>query len=187
MSETIYAPGVTDRLTTATGLILRPWNPADAPAVRAAFTAPLMERQSGTPVGDLAAAERWIAERATGWASGSCYAWAVTDGSCRSALVGCVQVGAVERRHDSGWISYWTIPAAQGRGVATAAARAAADWAFAELGLYRLELGHRLDNPASCRVATRAGFTPEGIQRAKLRYGDDRYDVELHARLADDA
>ncbi|OUE31259.1 hypothetical protein BFL35_05940 [Clavibacter michiganensis] len=41
-------------------------------------------------------------------------------------------------------------------------------------------------NPASCRVATRAGFAAEGIERAKLRYGDERFDVETHARLATD-
>jgi hypothetical protein len=31
-----------------------------------------------------------------------------------------------------------------------------------------------------------AGFPAEGIERAKLRYGDRRYDVETHARLRDD-
>lgn len=72
------------------------------------------------------------------------------------------------------------------RAFAPAGVRALARWAFDELGLYRLELGHRTDNPASCRVATRSGFAPEGIERARLRYGALRYDVERHARLADD-
>jgi hypothetical protein len=26
----------------------------------------------------------------------------------------------------------------------------------------------------------------EGVERAKLRYGDQRYDAEIHARLATD-
>ena len=47
----------------------------------------------------------------------------------------------------------------------------------------RLELGHRLNNPASCRVATAAGFLREGIERAKLRYGEERFDVETPAGL----
>jgi len=47
-------------------------------------------------------------------------------------------------------------------------------------------LGHRVNNPASCRVATRAGYPAEGVERAKLRYGDERFDVETHARLATD-
>ncbi|WP_314138033.1 hypothetical protein [uncultured Plantibacter sp.] len=43
-----------------------------------------------------------------------------------------------------------------------------------------------MNNPASCGVAIRAGFLPEGIERQKLAYGADRFDVELHARLATD-
>ncbi|RIJ14589.1 N-acetyltransferase, partial [Clavibacter nebraskensis] len=68
---------------------------------------------------------------------------------------------------------------------ATRALAGAAAWGFAD-GLFRLELGHRVNNPASCRVATRSGFAAEGIERAKLRYGDERFDVETHARLATD-
>ncbi|CAO0834815.1 Acetyltransferase OS=Streptomyces microflavus OX=1919 GN=Smic_56560 PE=4 SV=1 [Streptomyces microflavus] len=95
-------------------------------------------------------------------------------------------VDAVNRIHDTGWISYWTTGTARGRGVATAGVRALARWAFGELGLYRLELGHRTDNPASCRVAERSGFALEGVERGRLRYGGVRYDLERHARLADD-
>ncbi|WP_235994945.1 GNAT family N-acetyltransferase [Nonomuraea montanisoli] len=53
-------------------------------------------------------------------------------------------------------------------------------------GLFRLELGHRVDNPASCRVAAKAGFLAEGIERGKLVYDGVRHDVERHARLATD-
>lgn len=61
-----------------------------------------------------------------------------------------------------------------------------AEWAVTDVGLFRLELGHRMNNPASCRVATRAGFPAEGVQRQKLVYDGVRHDVELHARLATD-
>lgn len=43
-----------------------------------------------------------------------------------------------------------------------------------------------MNNAASCVVAERAGFIAEGVERAKLKYGDERFDVELHARLATD-
>lgn len=75
---------------------------------------------------------------------------------------------------------------ARGRGVATTAVRAVAASALDDLGRFRLELGHRTNNPASCRVATAAGFPVEGLERAKLGYGGERFDVELHARLATD-
>ncbi|MFC9128259.1 GNAT family N-acetyltransferase [Streptomyces sp. NPDC057099] len=89
-------------------------------------------------------------------------------------------------RHATGWVSYWTTRRARGRGVASGACRALARWAFDDAGLVRLELGHRVNNPASCRVALAAGFAAEGIERQKLEYDGTRYDVERHARLATD-
>ncbi|MYR73410.1 MULTISPECIES: hypothetical protein [unclassified Streptomyces] len=44
----------------------------------------------------------------------------------------------------------------------------------------------RVQGEALGCVARRAGFTAEGIERGKLRYGDVRHDVERHARLATD-
>ncbi|WP_344261021.1 GNAT family protein [Streptomyces sodiiphilus] len=173
---------------TDTGLTLRPWAESDLEAVRDAFNEPLMLRQlppsmRRTAVDDEMAG-RWIADRRREREEDAGYSWAVTHGP---VVVGCVAVGAVDRVHDTGWVSYWTVRAAQGRGVASSALRAAAGWAFGELGLFRLELGHRTDNRASCEVAGRAGFAVEGLQRAKLRYGGTRHDVELHSRLATDS
>lgn len=81
---------------------------------------------------------------------------------------------------------YWVAAQHQRRGLATRGLATVAHWAFEQLDLFRLELGHRVNNPASCAVATKAGFAFEGIERAKLRYGNERFDVELHARLASD-
>lgn len=97
-----------------------------------------------------------------------------------------MSVAAVNHVHNTGWVSYRTVGTGRRRGVASAGVRALARWAFGALDLYRLELGHRTDNPASCAVALRAGFAVEGMERKKLRYGDTRYDVERHARLATD-
>ncbi|WP_375432404.1 GNAT family N-acetyltransferase [uncultured Friedmanniella sp.] len=72
------------------------------------------------------------------------------------------------------------------RGLATQGLTTLAHWTFHDIGLFRLELGHRVNNPSSCAVATRAGFAAEGVQRSKLRYGEERFDVEIHARLATD-
>ncbi len=100
--------------------------------------------------------------------------------------VGNVAVSNVERRHLTGWVSYWIREGARGKGLATRACREISEWAFTELGLFRLELAHRLDNRASCRVAVGAGFLPEGIERSRLLYDGVRYDTETHARLATD-
>ncbi|MCE7082282.1 GNAT family N-acetyltransferase [Streptomyces sp. ST2-7A] len=181
-------PGAPDELTTLpAGPRLRRWRATDAGAVRDAFRAPLMERQAPEPVEDLSAAHRWLGEREEEWAAGRAFSWAVLPtGSPTDPPVGCVRLGAVERRHGTAWVSYWAVPAARGRGITTAALRAVCGAAFGPLGLYRLELGHRTDNPASCGVARGAGFAVEGVERGKLLWGGRRYDVELHARLADD-
>lgn len=80
-------------------------------------------------------------------------------------MLGCAAVTAVNHVHDTGWVSYRTVEGARGGGVAAAGVRALARWAFDDLGLHRLELGHRTNNPASCKVAERAGFAVEGLER----------------------
>ena len=71
-------------------------------------------------------------------------------------------------------------------GVATGATVAVAGWALGDLGLHRLELRHSTANPASCRVAVKAGFTLEGTQRSAMRHPDGWHDMHLHARVQGD-
>lgn len=173
-----------DELTAPEGFLLRPWHPDDASAVLRAFAPEEMDRQTDRPVDDRLGALAWIAERVRERGARTGYSWAVVGEG--DEVLGCVALTVVNPVHQLGWVSYWTTESARGRGVAPAGVRTLAHWAFGELGLYRLELGHRTDNTASCKVAQRSGFAPEGIERGKLRYGDVRYDVERHARLADD-
>ncbi|MET7362361.1 GNAT family protein [Streptomyces sp. NPDC005562] len=187
-----------DRVDTPSGLVLRPWQIEDARTVMTAFADPLMRGQSVEPVDTVQDAQRWIAARGEQWAADSAYSFAVVDGgggdggrrsggrSGSGHVLGHVRIGSVDRRHATGWVSYWTTASARGRGVASRACDAVARWAFDDAELFRLELGHRVNNPASCRVARSAGFAVEGRQRQKLAYDGVRFDVELHARLATD-
>ena len=56
-------------------------------------------------------------------------------------------------------VSYWTFPPFRRRGYASRATRLLCDWAFAELGLERIELHAEEDNLGSRGVARRAGFS----------------------------
>jgi RimJ/RimL family protein N-acetyltransferase len=59
-----------------------------------------------------------------------------------------------------------------------------ADWAFADLGLHRLEVRHSTANVASCRVASNAGFEPEGTLRSALQHPDGWHDMHVHSQIA---
>ena len=163
---------------------LRPWTVDDAPALMAARTGDAdLDKQFGGsgPVSLAEHAAFIVAEMCVDPSSQVSLAIDV-DGRA----VGNVGVGAIEMRHNTGWMHYWTAAEARGAGLASRACASLARYAFDHLGVHRLELGHRVNNPASCRVAHRAGFAAEGLERHKLRYGAERFDVETHARLATD-
>lgn len=83
-------------------------------------------------------------------------------------------------------VAYWVVPAARGRGVATAAADVVIGWAFEQLGLHRLELTHAVDNVPSCRTAAKLGFSFEGVMRQHALHLDGWHDMHLHSLLEDD-
>ena len=122
-------------------------------------------------------ARAWIATLTGQWVFAL-----VVDGLAR----GQVAVTGVDERHGTAWFSYWAHPLIRGRGLTSRAAATVADWAIRDARVRRLELGHRVNNPASGRVAERAGFVPEGIERAKLLYAGEAFDVRTMSRLASD-
>lgn len=161
---------------------LRPWRSEDAAALHALYLdSGDLERQTG-PLESITDAEQLIARYRTPATEGTGWVWKI---DVAGTAAGAVAVVAVDQTHRTGWCWYWLDVSARGAGLATAALATAAHHAFSA-GLFRLELGHRVDNPASCAVATRAGFAPEGIERAKLEYSGARFDCETHARLATD-
>ncbi|MGV8885997.1 MAG: GNAT family N-acetyltransferase [Microbacteriaceae bacterium] len=162
--------------------VLRPWKREDADALRhmCASTSDLRNQIGDADVSSVASADNFIEETLV-WTE-SRKNWAiVVDG----VAVGNVGASNIEWTHATAWVYHWLGSSARGGGLATTALNSVAGWAFSA-GLFRLELDHRVNNPASCGVATRAGFLVEGIERQKLLYGADRYDVESHARLATD-
>lgn len=131
-------------------------------------------------VSTLAEAECYV-DRLIG--SGSSHeAWAIT---ADDALVGVVCV-SVDAENRSGWFWYWMTGAARGRGWTSAAAATVAQWALTARGLERLELGHRVNNPASGKIARRAGFVREGTEREKFLVEGQRIDVDTYGRLRSD-
>jgi RimJ/RimL family protein N-acetyltransferase len=73
-----------------------------------------------------------------------------------------------------GEVGYLLAPAARGRGVMTRALRLVVGWAFADLGLARVQAFASPDNPASLKLLERLGFTREGVLRSYRGPGRDR-------------
>lgn len=76
-------------------------------------------------------------------------------------------------------IGYGVLPEFRGRGFTTRALRLLAGWAFSRTPIVRLELGCKIDNVASARVALAAGFVQEGRRAGRLRNPDGSYSDEL--------
>lgn len=133
-----------------------------------------------TPESVRRAIESWQAQ----WeSSGSTRTFAIRDQPVRALAGGC-QLRLRERQIAE--ISYWVFPTFRGRGFAARAIALACGWAFLELGVERMELYVEPDNEASRRSAVRAGFTEEGIARARERIGDERRDMVLYSLLPAD-
>ena len=176
------APQPLDPVTlTGDGLRLRPWTDDDAGVVLAGLSDPEVVRWNPRlPLRDLAAARGWIAGRSERWADGRAASWAVEE---EGVVVGSVSLREVNLVDRWATASYWTLPAARGRGVAPRALGLAATYAVDELGLHRVQLQHVLENTASCRVATKAGFALEGTQLGSCLLADGFADEHLHARV----
>ncbi|MGW6707284.1 GNAT family N-acetyltransferase [Streptomyces sp. NPDC054956] len=172
-------------LPGAEGLHLRPWEPGDAPSLIRAGLEPDIRHWNRTDRLDLAGAEKRIARYGRRWATEKAAAWAVAPAAGGQA-VGLIGLADLDLRGGSAEIVYWLLPAGRGVGAMTEAVSAVTRWAFEELGLHRLRITHSVANPASCAVATKAGYPLEGTMRGALLHADGWHDEHLHARLSTD-
>ncbi|WP_424186561.1 GNAT family N-acetyltransferase [Actinokineospora sp. G85] len=166
------------------GLLLRPWRPQDRDAVVEAFADPDISHwhaRTMTP----ADAETWLADWPRRRSAETGIGWAV-ERADTPGVAGQVSLRALALAEGLSEISYWVHPRARGRGTAAAALGLLADWAFDTLGLHRLVIAHSTANPASCAVATRAGYALEGTERASVRHADGWHDMHVHALLESD-
>jgi len=135
---------------------------------------------ASTLAGVRRAIERWQSE----WASGGrTRAFAVRDEET-GALAGGCEIRLGDNRIAE--MSYWVFPPFRGRGYAGRAIAVACDWAFAELGVERMEIYVEPDNLPSRGAALRAGFIEEGVLRARGQFGRERRDLVLYSRLPAD-
>lgn len=103
------------------------------------------------------------------------------------AIVGVVNLNEIVAGiFQSAYLGYYGMSRFAGRGLMTEALRAAAAYAFGELGLHRLEANIQPDNAASLALARRVGFRKEGYSPRYLRIDGAWRDHERWALLADE-
>ena len=98
-----------------------------------------------------------------GWREGTSSNFAILVDEQPVGSIGLRMVDPVNGVAETG---YWVRSEARGRGVASRALRLLARWALREWPIERLQLRAATVNPASQRVAEKAGFTREGILRS---------------------
>jgi ribosomal-protein-serine acetyltransferase len=101
-------------------------------------------------------------------------------------LAGVIGAGRFDWENRSTNLGYWLGESYQGKGLVTGACRAVIDYLFAELKLNRIEIRCATDNPKSCAIPKRLGFTREGVLRQAQAF-DDRYlDLDVYGLLSQD-
>jgi RimJ/RimL family protein N-acetyltransferase len=120
-----------------------------------------------------------------GWAEGTITNFAITDAAL-GAAIGSIGVRWLEPDQGVAEVGYWVASGARGRGVCTRALRLVSRWLISDHGIERLQLRADEQNPASRKVAEKAGFTQEGVLRSSRfnpRLGR-RVDFVMYSLLA---
>lgn len=168
-------------------MILRPSTHQDVEAIRAVYSEHDIRHWmgwDGEPPPNEAEALANIERAAAAWRDGS---WAVFRIAERATdqVVGGVNLRFADNQIAE--ISYFLRESARGRGMATRAVQLVARWAFDDLGIQRIELRAHPANEASRRVAERAGFSFEGIERASRSWPDGtRFDSLVFSLIPGD-
>jgi len=163
-------------------IVLRPWTNEDVAALAAAYEDPDIQHWNLNSF-DEVGAKTLIAEWTDAWKSETGASWAITRTSDDFAI-GQVGLRAVDVVGGEAEIWYWVAPESRGVGAASSALNALSEWLLDDLGLQRLELEHSIHNPASCHVASSAGYELEGTMKSALLHSDGWHDMHLHARIS---
>jgi RimJ/RimL family protein N-acetyltransferase len=161
---------------------LRQWREADIPAVVAMSRDPDVLRFTNVPDPyDEDDAAIWLALQPARLRAGDGAAFAIVEPPADRPL-GAIGVRVLHGRGIAE-LGYHLAPEARGRGLATAAVRLLSAWSLRTLPIARLQLTTHLDNPASQRVAEKAGFTREAVLRAWADQRGRRVDLIMYSLL----
>jgi RimJ/RimL family protein N-acetyltransferase len=129
--------------------------------------------------------EVYVKSRLASWAAGEHYSFVIHD-TASGKFLGSVGLNFINRVHRFANLGYWVRTTETGRGVATAAARLAARFGIAELGLNRIEIVTAAGHVVSQRVAKKVGARCEGVLRKRLVIHDQVHDAVMFSLVVED-
>jgi RimJ/RimL family protein N-acetyltransferase len=166
---------------------LRAWREADIPALVEACQDPEIPRWTRvpSPYGE-SDARAYMLQRYDAIATATAAPYAIVRAADDTKLLGSIALMDLNWEQKRGEVGYWLARDARGAGHATRAVQTICRWGVEHLGLERIALMASTDNPASQRVAERAGFTREGVLRSSYRGRDGRQDMVAFGLLVTD-
>lgn len=170
-------------------LVLRPFCDADASALYEAVRESIAEVSPWLPWCHqnyvIEETREFLASRELASQGGEWYSFGIFE-TDSGRFLGGVGINFINRVHQMANLGYWVRTSAAGRGVATAAARLAARFAFEQLGLQRIEIVAAVANVPSQRVAEKAGARREGVLRNRLLINGESLDAVLFSLVPED-
>ena len=141
------------------------------------FHAPWVE-----PFTDMDGFESWYGGLGAGVAVGL-----VARDTQSGGIVGVTNLSQIFRKgFQNAYLGFYGMVGTARRGFMTEAVRLTVNYAFAELGLHRVEANIQPGNAASIALVRRVGFRKEGFSPRYLNIGGVWRDHERWALLADD-
>jgi RimJ/RimL family protein N-acetyltransferase len=166
---------------------LRPWREADVAALVQACQDPEIPRWTRvpSPYGE-SDARAYMLQRYDAIATATAAPYAIVSAADDTRLLGSIALMDLNWKQRRGEVGYWLAREARGAGHATRAVQMICRWGLEQLGLERIALMASTGNPASQRVAERAGFTREAVLRSSYRGRDGRQDMVAFGLLVTD-
>jgi RimJ/RimL family protein N-acetyltransferase len=167
---------------------LRPWRDSDLEALVRACQDPEIARWTPVPENcGEGEARAYLMRRYDAIHAGVEAPFAIVNAADGTDLLGSISLVRLAWEHGRGEVGYWLAREARGQGHSTRAVRLICKWGFESLGLARIELLAATGNPASQRVAERAGFTREAVLRSYFRGKHGLMDMVTYGLLSDAA
>ena len=102
-------------------------------------------------------------------------------------FAGTISFHSISVKNSVSEIGYWMSESMRGKSIATTAVRMLTDYGFATIGFKRVEAMVDVENMASTKLLTSAGYQREGLLRKKISRDDGRQvDMYLFAAIPEE-